>query len=195
VENAVATERARRLELELELQRLQQDNSSVFSSQENGLLQHIHGKLDRNLEFSGTMFETTINEQGGKSYPGKIVRKYRVIIPLPNLLFSFAKEKDLYDRSLLDRHLYISGEMKVKTAELRENALQYFSFNTPDLTTELFAYELLERQVELNSRSNDRYVYFFSPKMYRLIFWADYNHIISEGFSIYILPLENEGKD
>ncbi len=194
VENAVATEKSRRLELELELQRFQQDNTSVFSSQEHGELQYIYGKLDRNLEFSGTMFETTINEQGGKTIPGKIVRKYTVRIPLPNLLFSFAKEKDRYDRSLLDRYLYNSGEMKVKTAELRENDLQHFSFNTPDLTTELYAYELLERKVELNSRVKDRYIYFFSPKMYRLIFWADYNHVISEGFSTEMFPLENDGK-
>jgi hypothetical protein len=137
------------------------------------------------------MFEVTINEQGGKTYPGKIARKYTVRIPLPKLLFSFAKTKDRYDRSLLDRYLYDSREMKIKTAELRENEAQHFSFNTPDLTTELYAYELLERKVALNSRDKDRYVYFFSPKMYRLIFWADYNHVISEGLSINVLPLEN----
>jgi len=191
IETAVATERARRLELELELQGLQRENTSVFSSREHAELKYIYGKLDRNLEFTGTMYETTVDEQGRKNIPGKIARKYTVRIPLPNLLFSFAKEKDRYDRGMLDRHIYDSGEMKMRTAELRENDLQNFSFRTPDLTTELFAYELLDRQVELNSRVQGRHVYFFSPKMYKLMFWADYNHLTGEGFSVEISPAEN----
>lgn len=193
LENAVATEKARRLELELELQKLQQGNSSVFSNRESGEFQYIYEKLNRNIDFTGTMYEATFTGKEGKqvkNIPGKSIAKYTISIPVIALLRSFVKENNHYDHWSIDRYLYQTGRMTQYDA-VPKNDLQNFSFNTPDLTQELYAYEFLERHVEERS-NHKRYVYFFSPKMYRFLFWADFNHLVDEDLPIDITNIENK---
>jgi len=196
LEIAVATEKARRLELELELQQIQQGNASVFSNQENGEFQYIYEKLNRKLEFSGTMFEATFTEKDGKqikNIPGKIVARYLISIPLVDLLGSFIKLNNRYDNWSLDRYLHRDKKLKTQSAVLRKNDLQNFSFRTPDITQELYAYEFLERRVEERASNSQTYIYFFSSKMYRFLFWADFNDLVDDEFSIEISKIEDNG--
>jgi pyrimidine deaminase RibD-like protein len=169
-------------------------NSSVFSNQESGEFQYIYEKLNRNFEFLGTMYEATFTEKEGKqikNIPGRVFAKYTITIPLIALLRSFVKVNDQYDRWGMDRYLYQTRHIKQHDAVLPENEFQAFSFNTPDLTQELYAYELLERHIEERSPNNKKYVYFFSPKMYRFLFWADFNHLVGEDVPIDIIKIED----
>jgi len=196
LEIAVATEKARRLELDLELQKIQQGNSSFFSNRENGEFQYIYEKLNKTLEFSGIMYEATFTEKEGKqikNMPGKVVARYKILIPLIDLLGSFVKLNNRYDNWKLNQYLYAEKKIKNHAAVLPKNDLQRFSFHTPDITQELYAYELLERRVEESSTNRQTYVYFFSPKMYRFLFWADFNHLVDDQFSIEITEIEDNG--
>jgi hypothetical protein len=186
----VATEKARRLELELELQKIQQGSSSVFNNQENSEFQYIYQKLNRNLEFGGTMYEATFTENAGKrvkNFPGRRAAEYSISIPLVPLLASFVRVYDRYDNWALDRFLYQDKNIRQHAAVLPANDLQNFSCRTPDLTQELYAYEFLERSVEERRANDKRYVYFFTPKTHRFLFWADYNKLVDENYPIEIL--------
>ncbi|HXD32237.1 MAG TPA: toll/interleukin-1 receptor domain-containing protein [Pyrinomonadaceae bacterium] len=189
LEGAVATEKARRLELELELQKIQQGNSNVFNNQENGEFQFIYEKLNRNLEFEGIMYEATFTDNEGKrvkNIPGRRAAEYSISIPLVPLLGSFVKAYDRYDNWALDRFLYQNKNIRHHAAVLPANDLQNFSLRTPDLTRELYAYEFLERTLEERTAHDKRYFYFFTPKIHRFLFWCDYNKLIDENYPIVI---------
>ncbi len=179
----------RRKEIATERARIEQETSSVFSNQENSEFRYIYEKLNRNLEFEGTMYEATFTEKEGKrvkNIPGRIVAKYSISIPLVPLLATVIEVYDRYDRWILDRFLYQNKNIGRHVAVLPANDLQNFSFNTPDLTRELYAYEFLKRSVEERRSGDQRYVYLFTPKIYRLRFWADYNKLIDENYPIEI---------
>lgn len=194
LENAVLSERNHRLELELELQKIKEGNASVFNSQEEGEFNYIYKNLNRDLEFSGTMYEYTFTEQGAKQYPGKVAQYYLIKISLLDLLCSFANADTQYDHWKIERYLYKVGEIAKQASEFQKNDGQHFSFNTPDLTPELFTIGLLERQIALNSNNRQEYVYFFSAKMYRFIFWAKFNELLNENYSIEISETEEKIK-
>lgn len=195
LENAVLSERNRRLELELELQKINDGNTSVFSGHEENEFQYIYKNLNRDLEFSGIMYEHTVTAEGARQHPGKLAQYYLINMPLPDLICSFAKLKTQYDHWKLDSYLYRVKNIDKKSLELRKNEEQHFSFNSPDLTSELFIYGLLERQVALDSHKREEYVYFFSPKMNRFLFWIDFNNLVKEDFEIEIIEAESYKKE
>src|SRR5437870_5115365 len=93
---------------------------------------------------------------------------------------------DRYDNWAMDRFLYQNKNIRQHAAVLPANDLQNFSFRTPDLTRELYAYEFLKKELEERHVNDKRYFYFFTPKINRFLFWADYNELIDKDYPIEI---------
>ena len=164
------------------------DNASPFNSQEEIELRYIYEKLNRELEISGEVYEHIFKD--GQFNNSRFIQRYIVKISLLDLLFSYARTKMIYSKHEIDSYLSDEKKFDSQFFKVLENNNQIFSLNSPNLTTEVYSHGLLEPQSETSSRGTVGYVYFFSSKMRRFLFWADFNRLVNEDFSIEFAPIE-----
>src|ERR1044071_37038 len=196
VENAVATEKARRLELELELQSLRRENSSVFTPSEEKEFSYLRQQLDRDIEVA-----LTLNRQEKENGPAREVGKeiYRVNL-LGILLHYIGRGAHTFSKSslevILHEHL---GEVSPPAGRVEGVKAHPFGSIKENLALELQVYGLA-RVKEADNYDPAGHFCEFTDKMYRFKYWLDYNGLGS-GLSFERMRVEDvaegdpEGED
>jgi hypothetical protein len=196
VENAVATERARRLELELELQNLRLDNSFVFTPSEEKEFSYLRRQLDRDIEVA-----LTLNRQEKDNGPARVVGKevYRASL-LGILLHYIGRGAHTFSKSSLEVILYEHlGEVSPPAGRAEGVKAHPFGSIKENLALELQVYGLA-RVKEADNYDLAGHFCEFTDKMYRFKYWLDFNGLDS-GLSFERMRVENvadgnpEGED
>lgn len=196
VENAVATERARRLELELELQNLRLDNSSVFTPSEEKEFSYLRRQLDRDIEVA-----LTLNRQEKENGSARVVGKevYRASL-LGILLNYIGRGAHTFSKSSLEVILYEHmGEVSPPASRAEGVKAHPFGSIKENLALELQVYGLA-RVKEADDYDPTGHFCEFTDKMYRFKYWLDFNGIVPH-LSLESVRVENvaegdpEGED
>lgn len=190
---AVLQERSRRLEVELDLERLQaRFNASAFTSQEESEFQYIYTKLKEPVNIYCSLF---ISEEVNEEAQSKEIGRCRFKVPFVEPLFArISKGGTIFDWSYLQlKGFGISfndetwltslpsslpeGEKKLKNPRFEQ-----------DLTSKLLVLGLLkeERHKSNIGRMEDFYTtsYLFTEKMFRFYSWLDYHNKVGDKLSV-----------
>lgn len=185
VTGAVSEERARRLELELELERTRQGaEGSIFSRTEDNEFSYIWGQLDRE---ENATFRLSKGKTGGEELVAEhnVCIRLRTLIPFLGGTHSFA----FSDWSVvLLLHDHIGTKLLAEQQqyqEVTERAGEY-----PQLARELLMFGLVAKHLRESgttatpSATSNRLpfhspppecIWIFTPKMERLKYWLAYN--------------------
>jgi hypothetical protein len=172
INTAVLSERNRRLELELELQEIQQSNSSPFTATEIAEFSYLYERLNRELECTANIIRSN-----GRAEKEEVVRSYRITFSLLPVFFHFARENPEYLTLYFERYLESDRIFELpfeKKFKLKEN--EYFELESPDLLLDLKMYGLVAGR----TTAKQRFGFFFTPKMLRLLFWMEFNKLVSD---------------
>lgn len=181
IANAVSVEKTRRLELELELQRVNEKVDTPFSPREEKDFTFVHSRLNRRLEVAGTIREYKYNEAGEKTnMAGDVVAGYETSFNLFPVLCVYSKHYFSYDKSyfriFVSQHLNINKKAAEQLTEYKDHA---FWFEVPNLLAELQTYGLLDREQRMQFDRLEN-VYYFSDKMQRFSYWSEFHGLIPE---------------
>jgi hypothetical protein len=171
VGTAVLQEKTKRLESELEVQRIKDRyESTVFTASEEKEFSHIRQKLDRDTELTLRLYQT--NEDWKEV--GKEV--YRVNL-LSSLIYYINKGSHTFTESSIETTLSIKLDEDYAATNWAEgvNARPYSGVKEI-LALELPTYGLAKFK-ERKPYDLKNYYFEFTDKMYRFKYWLDYNGI------------------
>jgi len=180
---AISQEKTRRLEVELELERLRSTlNDSAFTPQEEREFQHIYSKLQESAEVvSSVLVQRT--RDGKTNWIEVGVCTFRIS-------FIEALKRNIDSGRRYFGHGFLNEIAKeIRTPSLLasipiENArLDSFEFQT-DLTPTLMIFGLLTQvREEHRLLGGHTYSHIYSEKMYRFVSWLDYHGKFSDQHS------------
>jgi hypothetical protein len=184
IDTAVLQEKTRRLELELETKRLQEQHEpSVFTPREGQEFQYLLKKLDRRLDVSLGIYEKNTKV-------GTEVCK----LSLLRLLLDFISDGGIYyHEHSLDAHLLYSLGGPVNLKEHPEAKRGFGDGIAEKLGLELQTYGLIKGT---RIQSHDRWeaAYEITDKMYRFKYWLEYNNLAPDSTIEHdITQLETKG--
>lgn len=162
------------------------DNTSVFNGKEEGEFQYVFEKLNRDLKIPVNVYENIYDNNG--NYDGsKEVKSYFAEINLLHLLCAYVKNNMFFGREGINS--FLQNAAKGNSKSKLENANQYFRFEFPELSGELFTLGLIIVENDPDIR------YFmkpslFSDKMTQFLFWIDFKKIIPDNFSFELIDIE-----
>ena len=162
------------------------DNTSVFTGKEEGEFQYVFEKLNRDLDIPVNVYENIYDKKS--NFDGsKEVKSYFTEINLLHLLCAYVKNNMFFGREGINSFLQNAAEGNSKSK--LENANQYFRFEFPELSGELFTLGLIIVENDPDMR------YFmkpslFSDKMTQFLFWIDFKKIIPDNFSFELIDIE-----
>lgn len=170
VDNAISQEKIRRLELELEVKRLgDAQTTNIFSKQEEHEFQYIFDSLDFPLEVYIPIYQP--NKENARLH-GPIAGKLKVVVSFIYFLLSYTKKGNYkYDNAWLSREIGRYLSEKIKVLEFCQNKIIGSFRIDQNLEINLVRYGLTERDVSKSI------VYPFTSKMNRFMFWIEYNEI------------------
>jgi hypothetical protein len=173
VNAAILREKNRRLELELDLNRMREKyEGTVFTPSEEREFNYLRQKLDRNIKSRFTLVKGGQNEKSSKKI-GYAVYKVNLLSAYYNLI---EQGRFRFRRSSIE--LFLIGRINQAQPPLNDTDLEidYQEGIKDNLLLELHTYGLV-RMVEADQFQRQDHVYELSDKMYRFKYWLDYNNL------------------
>lgn len=194
VHAAVQEERLGRLEAELELTRLkQEEQSTVFTPAEDAEFSHIWRSLDR-IDYV-EIREQAIEQDGDGQSVTRELAAFRVGIHLGSLVALLVRAG--YEYSSWDVRPYLSERLGAHLCEhgLGAPGSHFEVTKTPDIVDELMMYGLLQRIYEpplpqkapwdrMPAFNRPTYRHVWSPKSFRLRYWLAFHDCLPDQLEV-----------
>lgn len=201
---AIQAEKLKRVQAELELEKVKQVASkTIFDGAEESDFVYILTSIDKNIELIiGENLVKDRNIYGEEK--SEQVATHHLLINLKTVVINLLDcNKDEYIFSNI--HSYINSKVKEYLAEnniLRDNSNNAHVTNLPNILDELLTFGLVESQhippsttsepairIMMKSRS---YRYVYTPKMYRFRYWLAYNKLLTTDFVVNAAGVEGD---
>lgn len=169
---AVLQEKNRRLELELEVKRMQERyEATVFSASEEREFSHIRQKLDHGVELTISLYQ----EGEGKGKQRHVGKEVYVVNLLSSIIFYV--NSGYHSFSKRDIEFILTKRANEEASTTRPDGVTGSSFGEikQNLTLDLQTYGLA-RFIELDNFHRQDHRCEFTDKMYRFKYWLDYNN-------------------
>ncbi len=184
IDRAVLQEKSRRLEQELENNRLKERyESSVFSAREEQEFEYLRQQLGRTVEIE---FSLCSEKQGDE--PQKTIGKETCRISLLSILLATIQAGGIYfDQHYVSMHVIdacgVSVDVKGNAAVRRRLGQSLDPSIAKNVLAELKTFGLV-KITRVQRFDRPAIAYELSEKMYRLKYWLEYNNLLSADWLI-----------